>query len=254
MTIRCISIDDESLARKGLALQLNRYSDFELVGQFSDPQELLINLPVDIDLMFVDIEMPRLNGFDLLKQLPQPLPIIVFVTAYDQYAIRAFENQALDYVLKPIDQRRFEQVIKRVRDIFEQQKQVESSDKLLKTIDELQSQIAQPEPELSVKTDEGYFQIKLNELYYLEAAGDHVCLHFENKQLITRGTLKKYEVQLTEKGFCRIHKSYIVNARKVRQLTKARFGDYQLSLLNGIELRVSRNYKSVLSKFVELKS
>lgn len=261
MNIRCIGIDDEPLARKGLARHLNQFTEFELVAQFADADELLTqwskNTEISsVDVLFVDIEMPRCNGFELLKRLPKPLPIIVFVTAYDQYAIKAFESQALDYVLKPINEIRFTKVIKRIEDLILQQQQLQSSNHLLATVAQLEQQIYQPEPEISVKTDEGYFQVKLQNVLYLEAAGDHVALHFESKdskskQLLTRSTLKNYLNQLVDYEFRQIHKSYIVNLKKIVHINKTRFGDYQLTLCNNVTLRVSRTFKEAISGLVD---
>lgn len=261
MKIRCIGIDDEPFARKGLARHLSQFSDFELIAQFADADELLTQWTDNtetssVDVLFVDIEMPRCNGFELIKRLPKPLPVIVFVTAYDQYAIKAFESQALDYVLKPINENRFNQVIARIRSLLMQQQQLQSSQQMLATISQLERQIYQPEPEISVKTDEGYFQVKLQDVLYLEAAGDHVALHFESKdskstQLLTRATLKTYLNQLVEHDFRQIHKSYLVNLKKIVHINKTRFGDYQLTLSNNALLRVSRTFKEAISGLID---
>lgn len=250
VNIRCICVDDEALARKGLRRHLNKFNNIELIGEFADGDELLNNLVTDVDVIFLDIEMPRRNGFELLKHLPKPLPIIIFVTAYDHYAIQAFEYQALDYVLKPIDEARFQQVIARIRTLVNQKMQQHSSVQLIEKIQQLEGQIQQPEPEISVKTDEGYFQVKLNELLYLEAAGDHVALHFSHSQLLTRATLKTYQEQLVAHEFRQIHKSYLVNMNKIKQVSKARFGDFNLTLSNDVQLRVSRTYKAAICRLI----
>ena len=250
MTIRCICVDDESLARKGIEIALAAYPDFELIGQYSSADHLMENIPEDIDVLFVDIEMPRTSGFEMLEQWPLPLPLVIFVTAYDQYAIRAFENKALDYLLKPIDDERFRNVVERIRIMINQQQRVISADEILQTISDLKKQIVKQEAEICVKTDEGYFQIKLSDLIYLEAAGDHVCLHFESNQLITRYTLRKYLGDLSEHGFYQIHKSFMVNAKHVKQVLKRRFGDYHLELSNGSKLRLSRHYRSAVKNFI----
>ncbi|NQZ82205.1 MAG: response regulator transcription factor [Colwellia sp.] len=248
MAIRWLSIDDEALARKGLAMALSLYPDFECIKQYSDVEDLLNDLPIKIDVLFVDIEMPSLSGFELLNVWPEPIPLVVFVTAYDQYAVQAFENQALDYLVKPIKQNRLGQVVERIRGNLQQQKQATSSELLLQTINNLKQQIHSNEAEICIKTDDGYFQVKVIEVLYLEAAGDHVCLHFANSHLITRDTLKNFLARLNEYRFCQIHKSFMVNLSHVKQFAKLRFGDYELVLSNDIKLRLSRNYKSVISQ------
>ncbi len=247
MIIRWLSIDDEELARKGLAMALSIYPDFECIKQHGNVDDLLNDFPTKIDVLFVDIEMPGLSGFELLNILPKPLPLVVFVTAYDQYAVKAFENQALDYLVKPINKNRLAQVVERIRQNLQQQKQVISSEQLLQTINHLKQQVHSKDAEICIKTDDGYFQVKVNELLYLEAAGDHVCLHFSNSHLITRDTLKNFVARLNEQGFYQIHKSFMVNLSHVKQFTKLRFGDYELVLSNDNKLRLSRNYKSVIS-------
>jgi len=249
MTIRCICIDDEPMARKGIAIAIRPFDDFELVAEYSSGEELLNNYPENIDVLFVDIEMPRLNGFELLKQLPQPLPLVVFVTAYDQYAIKAFEAEALDYVLKPIEEDRFAQVITRIQKALEQPNDNQKSNKLLKIVNALQQKLQKDEATLSVKTDDGYFRIKLSDLLYIESVGDHVCFHLINQQLISRNTLKAYVVELAEHGFHQVHKSSLVNGKHVTKLEKLRFSDYQITLSNQTTLRVSRRYKTAIEHF-----
>jgi two-component system LytT family response regulator len=247
--IRCICVDDEPMARKGIALALKPFSDFELVSSFSSGEDLLDNYPENIDVLFVDIEMPRINGFELLKKLPEPLPLIVFITAYDQYAIKAFEAEALDYVLKPIEEERFSQVVIRIKKALGQPQDSRKSDKLLKMVNALQQKLNRDEATISVKTDDGYFRIKLCDLLYIESVGDHVCFHLTNQQLISRSTLKSLVVELAEHGFQQVHKSSLVNEKHVIKLDKLRFSDYQIELSNRSLLRVSRRYRSAIEHF-----
>ena len=195
--------------------------------------------------------MPKLSGFELLNIWPKPLPLVVFVTAYDRYAVQAFENQALDYLVKPIKQDRLVQVVERIRLSLSQQKKFLTSEKLLQTINDLKLRMHRNDAEICIKTDDGYFQVKTNELLYIEAAGDHVCLHFANSYLISRDTLKNFLAKLNEHGFYQIHKSFMVNVSHVKQFTKLRFGDYEIVLSNGHELRLSRNYKSVIDNLTK---
>ncbi len=250
MTIRCICIDDEPLARQGLKLALQPYTNFELVAQYGAADEYLkeveANHAPEVDVLFVDIEMPRMNGFELIEQLTSRLPLIVFVTAYDQYAIKAFEQQALDYILKPILEDRFAQVIKRIETAIQQPKSIDETESLKKKISILKQQITLDEATLSIKTDEGYFRVKVADILYIESVGDHVCIHLSQNQLITRNTLKSYVVELSEHGFHQIHKSSLVNLKYVASIKKLRFSDYQVTLSNKKELKLSRRYKSIM--------
>lgn len=249
MTIRCICVDDEPLARQGIRLALAAYNDFALVAEFAGVEAVLAHKTDNIDVLFVDIQMPRQSGFDLLQQWPGPLPVVIFVTAYDQYAIEAFEQQALDYVLKPIEPTRFARVITRIRESLQQQKTVLNAQQLLLTIDGLKKKVDQQQKQICVKTDEGYFQIKLQDLLYIEAIGDHVCFHINHRQLISRDTLKKYIAALAQDRFYQIHKSFLVNAAHVSEVLKLRFGDSQLVLSNGDKLKLTRHYKSAIGHF-----
>ena len=247
MSIRCMCVDDEPLARKGLAMALEPFEDFELVACFAAADEALAKLPADIDVVFLDIEMPRQDGFAMLGQWPGPLPLVVFVTAYDQYAVKAFEEQALDYVLKPIDETRFAGVIARIRGALTED--TGRKERLLQTIASLKQKLKRDEATMTVKADDGYFRIKLADLLYVESVGDLVCLHLAGRQLITRATLKQYVADLSEQGFYQIHKSFLVNARHVVRVSKLRFGDHQVVLSNQKELRLSRRYRSALEAF-----
>ena len=246
MSIRCLCVDDEPLARQGIRLALKPHSDFELVGEFGTVEEALTAVNGDIDLLFLDIEMPRQDGFDLLKQWPETLPLVVFVTAYDHYAVKAFEHRALDYVLNPIDQERFTAVLERARAHLMQERRADRSDRLLKVVKDLQNQMSKQEESLSVKTDDGYFRVKLSEVICLESVGDHVCLHLKDRQLITRQTLKHYIASLAESGFYQVHKSYLVNKSHVERVTKLRFGDGELLMSDQRVIRLSRRFNSVL--------
>jgi two-component system LytT family response regulator len=250
MTIRCICIDDEPLARQGLKLALQPFTNFELVAQYGAADEYLkeveANLAPETDVLFVDIEMPRMNGFELIEQLTSKLPIIIFVTAYDQYAIKAFEQQALDYILKPILEDRFSQVVARIEKTIQQPKAIGETEYLKKKISILKQQITLDEATLSIKTDEGYFRVKVADILFIESVGDHVCIHLSQSQLITRNTLKFYVTELSEHGFHQIHKSSLVNIKHVASIKKLRFADYQMTMTNKKELKVSRRYKSVM--------
>lgn len=246
MPIRCISVDDELHGRQGLEIALAPFEDFELVQQY-DSAESLLNSDVNgIDVLFLDIEMPRKTGLELLAQWQGTLPIVIFVTAYDQYAVQAFEQQALDYLLKPIEQNRFAKVINRIRQQLQQKINTTQVISQLRTIEQLKAQLSRKDKRISVKTDNGYVRVKVSEITHIESVGDHVCINLISQQLITRQTLKHYIVDLLEYGFYQVHRSYLVNAQHVKQVNKLRFRDHQLVLSNEQSVRLSRRYSSVL--------
>lgn len=255
MTIRCVCIDDEPLARQGINIALKPYNNFDLVAQFNAGDEFLVaiknNELSNIDVLFVDIEMPRMNGFELIEQYPHTLPLVIFVTAYDQYAVKAFEQQALDYILKPIAEERFEQVVLRIKNALSkpdlESNAEENTEKLLEKISLLKKLIKTDEATISIKTDDGYFRVKTKDIIMIESVGDHVCIHLSDKQLITRNTLKHYTTELTPQGFHQIHRSTTVNINHAQQISKLRFGDYQIKMSNGETVRVSRRYRDVIT-------
>ncbi len=251
MSIRCVCVDDEPLARRGIHIALAPYSDFELVGEFSSADELLRDLPKDVDVAFLDIEMPRKDGFALLQEWPEPKPAVVFVTAYSEHAVKAFENSALDYILKPIQEDRFSQLIEKIRKGIGRASDAISTKELLRTIDNLKSQLIKSDPEVTIKTDDGYSRVRLSDVIYIEGIGDHVCFHLKNRQLITRSTLKKYLAELEGEDFLQIHKSFLVNAKHVEHIERRRFGDYQISLTSKKELKLSRRYKPAIERFTK---
>lgn len=250
MTIRAICVDDEPLARQGLSLALKAHSDFQLVADFGSVEEALESQLKNIDVMFLDIEMPRQTGFDLLRQWPGDLPLVVFVTAYNQYALKAFEEQALDYVLKPIDEERFAAVTDRIREQMARERKAIDTEELVNTVDALKRKLARREAAISVKTDEGYFRLELHDLIYIEAAGDHTFLYLQDKHLITRQTLKHYREELADHDFHQVHKSVLVNKKHVVKASPLGFGDHEVTLSNGATVRLSRRYKPALQKML----
>ena len=251
MPIRYLCIDDEPLARQGVKLALEPYKDFQLVAEFASAEEALESNLSDIDVVFLDIEMPRKNGFSILEEWQGHLPLIVFVTAYEHYAVKAFEQQAHDYILKPFDESRFTHVIRRIQVQLSQASQAVNTESLLKTVETLKKQIIKQSKNISVKTDEGYFRINVRDIIYMESVGNLVCIHLKDRQLITRQTLKYYIVELSEFDFFQVHKSFQVNAKHVEQVKKLRFGDYELTLSNRDKIRLSRRYKSSLYRLTE---
>lgn len=250
MTIRCLCVDDEPLARQGVALALAAHEGLELVAEAGSAEEALAGDLGQIDVLFLDIEMPRQSGFDLISQWPGPLPLTVFITAYNQYAVEAFEAEALDYLLKPIDDERFAKVIDRIRARLDAARQQRDADALLQTIGTLKRKLARREAAISVKTDEGYFRLELQDLVYVEAAGDHAFLYLKDRHLITRRPLKQFVADLADHDFFQVSKSLLLNKQHFVSAKRLAFGDYELTLSSGKSVRMTRRFKAALKRLV----
>src|SRR5690554_1279296 len=238
--IKALVVDDEPLARKGLMVRLAAFPHVEIVGEASSGREAvtLIN-EYQPDLVFLDIQMPGWSGFDVLKALKEqdkPMPAIIFVTAYDQYAIRAFEVRALDYLLKPVDEERLAAAIKRVEERHTEQNSVgkpEHQQRLLELVAEMTgedceeilirlaegkriiSQDTYPE-HIAIKDSGEITRVAVNAIEWIDAAGDYMCIHAGNETHILRRTMKELEQELNPKLFQHIHRSAIVNVKQVR--------------------------------------
>ena len=269
--IRAIIVDDEELARRGIEIRLGAYPDVEIVGHCANGREALEAVAREKpDLMFLDIQMPGMSGFDVLARLPHDaLPMIVFVTAFDRFALDAFEAQALDYLLKPINDTRFSQALERVRSFWRQKSAIAQRDKLMELIaatkgsgsldgEEIQRQLAAavgPEyPEvLPIRDDHGTVRLDVSKIDWIDAAGDYMCVHADGKTHVLRETMKSLEAILDPKIFQRVHRSTIVNIQRVRRLRPHTNGEYFLTLDDGQEIKLSRSYRDRVDQLLQRK-
>lgn len=270
-TLTAYIVDDEMLARKGLALRLKPFEDVELIGESGSSRQALDDIAkLRPDVVFIDIQMPGLNGFELLRELQKQmaeLPAIVFVTAFDQYAIRAFEVRALDYLLKPVDEERLRATLDRVKEELQpssvnrtQQKLVDlvsevtghDSEAILKKLAE-GSDIAElnryPE-HIAIKDSGEITRVAVNSIEWVDAAGDYMCIHAGGETFILRRTMKELEQELNPNHFQRVHRSAIVNVEHVEKLCTRHNGEYHLILHNGQKLKVSRSYKDRIKQLI----
>lgn len=256
--IRAILVDDEPLARRGLALRLEQYSDIEIVAQCSNGADALAKVSeLQPDLLFLDIQMPGMTGFDVVAGLqPEQMPAVVFVTAFDQYALQAFDVHALDYVLKPVDEARLATTIERVVKHFDSREAQADKERLLAFIQDVsgESTTESPKQEFADKIaikDKG--EITLVETQYIDwvdAAGDYMCVHERGKTHIMRATMKQLESQLNPEVFPRVHRSTIVNINTVEKIISHSNSEYFLLLKCGERLKMSRSYKDKISRFL----
>ena len=272
LRISAVIVDDEPLARKGLSLRLAEFDNIDIVGECKNGIEAVTLIPqVRPDLVFLDIQMPGLNGFQVinkLQELKQPIPLIVFVTAFDSYAIKAFDIHALDYVLKPVDERRLKDAIDKVLLTLEQKQQDGYNQKLARLVadftgddcEDILRRLASGEsitnnsyPDiLAIKDGSEVTRVAINDIQWIDAAGDYMCVHATDQTHIMRRTMKELEQELDPRKFVRAHRSAIVNIKFVQKMISHISGEYHLILNNGTELKVSRSYRDRVKEMVKL--
>lgn len=265
--IRTLIADDEPLARRGLELRLAGERDILIVGQVGDGEATIRAVSEHApDLLFLDVQMPGLDGFATLRAIPaQQMPLVVFVTAYDHYAIGAFEANAVDYLLKPVDESRLHQALFRVREALDRRDASEHRAKLLGllgtlsgrpalTLDEaLEADDAQrlrePDAPLAIRDGARTVRIPRRSIRWVDAAGDYLCIHTDTETYVLRATLGQLEKRLDPERFPRIHRSAMINAARVESLRPHLNGEYFLKLDCGRELKLSRSYRDRLALF-----
>jgi two-component system LytT family response regulator len=228
--IRTIIVDDEPLARSNLSVLLRLDGEIEIVRECGSGGEALVEIrSAKPDLVFLDVQMPECDGFDVLELLGKDLPpVIVFVTAYDQYALRAFEAGALDYLLKPFDNARFERTLARAKERIARR------------------DLPRKLERVAIKSTGEVSFVKISEIDWIEAADYYACLHVGSRSHLLRRSMSELEQELDPESFCRVHRSAIVNLDRVRGLTLSAHGEYDVLLENGARLRLSRRYRKPL--------
>lgn len=246
--ITALIVDDEPLARKFVRRMLEKHSSVEIVGECGNGREAAGAITEKKpDLVFLDVQMPEMDGFTALETVgAAALPQIVFVTAYEQYAIHAFEAAALDYLLKPFDQPRFDKAMTRVYEKFADREQARTEQKqiaaLLENVREKPAYLER----LVVKTGGRIIFLKTSEVDWIQADDKYAHLHTGNKSHLVRQTLGALEAQLDPQKFIRIHRSAIVNIERIKELQPMFTGEHLVVLENGTKLTLSRSYKNKL--------
>jgi len=260
-------VDDESLARRGLKLRLKEIADIEIVGEARNGREALALIAEKKpDLVFLDIQMPGISGFEVVQQLDvKTMPIILFLTAYDEYAVQAFEVNALDYILKPIDEERLHQVLDKVRNNLNQKRALKHKRLLLKMASDISgetissfaeledknpNELVRKEPSrLAIRDGGKTTWVNQGDIEWIDAAGDYMCVQAGGTTHIMRKTMKELEAELDDKILQRIHRSTIVNVTMVREMESHINGEYFLTLDSGHRVKLSRTYKEKLKLF-----
>lgn len=265
--LRVLIVDDEPLARRGLLLRLEPHPDVEVVGESRNGREAIKAIKAEEpDLVFLDVQMPGIDGFGVVRALlGGPAPLVVFVTAFDKFAIDAFEANALDYIVKPVEEERLAAALHRARTAVREKRAADRETKLVEMLSELGEEERDKIKELIDETAEPASQyisqlnfrdagkvicLKTADIEWIDAAGDYMCIHAGGQTHIIRETMKKLTAQLDPAVFQRVHRSAIVNVTKVKELHPHANGEYFLKLENGGELKLSRSYKDVLTRFL----
>ncbi len=246
--IRTLIVDDESLARDRLRQLLQKEPEIEIIGECADGRMAVAMIEKEApDLIFLDVQMPELDGFGVVEALgTDARPVIVFVTAHDKFALRAFEIHAVDYLLKPFDRERFQKALRRA---LEQVKHRESSTLIERQAAVIASLKTPPTDErLAVKSGGHVVWVKLDEVDWIGSADNYAELHVGAKSHLMRETLAALEARLDPNKFVRISRSIIVNAKRIKELKRLFYGGCEITLQSGTKLTLSRRYRDKLTQ------
>ncbi|MBB4641321.1 LytR/AlgR family response regulator transcription factor [Rhizorhapis suberifaciens] len=264
MTIRTILVDDESLAIQGLKLRLEAHEDVEIIDTCLNGREAIRSIKTHKpDLVFLDIQMPGFDGFSVVQGMMEiEPPLFIFVTAYSDHAIRAFEAQAVDYLMKPVDEDRLADALDRVRQRLAEKRNVQEVERLREVLAEVAPDAISDFPEedtpassryeklINIKDRGQIFRVDVDTIERIDAAGDYMCIYTADNSLILRETMKDLEKRLDPRNFQRVHRSTIVNLSQVRQVKPHTNGECFLVLDSGAQVKVSRSYRDVVARFV----
>ena len=266
MSIRTILVDDEPLATQGLRLRLEAHDDVEIVATASNGREAIRAIKTNKpDLVFLDIQMPGFDGFSVIQGLMEvEPPLFVFVTAFSDHAVRAFESQAVDYLVKPVDEDRLAATMDRVRQRLTEKRSAEEAERLKEALVEHAPAAAEEladggdegpaanrfEKMINIKDQGQIFRVDVDTIERIDAAGDYMCIQTGDNTLIRRETMKDLEKRLDPRRVQRVHRSTIVNLDLVRQVKPHTNGECFLVLESGSLVKVSRSYRDVVARFV----
>jgi len=257
MTIRTLIVDDEDLARRGLRTLLRQADDVEILKECRNGREAIEAIThSEPDLVFLDIQMPGKTGFEVIAEIDeQKCPYVIFVTAFDKFALQAFDVHALDYLLKPVNEERFHAALSRARAVLSSAQ----DDSLVRRFLQAAADIRRPGAgnvtvaavdRLPVKANGKVMAVRVADIDWIEADHDYVLLHVSDKSWILRETIANVEMRLALSGFVRIHRSALVNVDRVRELRPRSKGEFSVVLLDGKQLKMTRNYRAAVERLV----
>ncbi len=266
MSIRTLLVDDETLAIQGLEMRLAAWPEVEIVERCANGREAIRAIKTHKpDLVFLDIQMPGFDGFSVIAAVVdlEP-PLFVMVTAYNEFAVKAFEAQAVDYLMKPVEEERLKATMERVHQRLADRRSAEESVRLKELLAEVAPEahagLDTPEPTvasagrfeklLNIKDRGQIFRVDVDTIERIDAAGDYMCIYTGEQTLILRETMKDLERRLDPRKFQRVHRSTIVNLELVRQVKPHTNGECFLVLGSGAQIKVSRSYREVVARFL----
>jgi len=257
--LRVVIADDERLARQKLRIFLDSEPEIQILAECENGQQTVSAIRTHHpDLLLLDIQMPDLDGFQVLSEISgAQMPVVIFTTAYDQYAIRAFEAHALDYLLKPFDQERLHQALERARAEVKKSGDREITHRIMDLLSRVKSESASasgPEDRLVIKAKGRVLFLNLDEIDWVEAAANYVRLNVGKESYLFRETISRTAERLNPNHFIRIHRSVIVNIRKIKELIPVNSGEYIVVLKTGKELSCSRGYRAGLQRMIDKNS
>jgi len=254
--IRMVIADDEELARRGLKVLSQRCEDLELICECRNGREAVDAIHRHRpDLVFLDVQMPGKTGFDVISAIADAQrPHVVFVTAYDKFALQAFEVHALDYLLKPVNEERFDAALARVREAMSHATDSAIAQRVRQVAADLQVATSPSKgaaaDRLPIKINGRIMVIRVADIDWIEADGDYVSVHVGGKIWLVRETIAAMELRLALSGFVRIHRSTLVNAERVKELQPQDKGEYTVVLNDGTELKLTRHYRTSVERLV----
>jgi two-component system LytT family response regulator len=249
--IKVLIVDDEPIIRRGLRNHLSRRDQYEVVGECCNGRRAIDDIrETRPDLVFLDVQMPEVDGFGVIREVgPSAMPAVVFVTAFDEYAVRAFDVNALDYLLKPFDEERFSRCLTRVEQRLAEPEKGES---LVEKLASLVAEQAKPRTadRLAIRNSDRITLLQTEDIDWIEAADNYVEIHVGKQVHLMRETLSNLEQRLQPFRFLRIHRSRLVNADRIKELHPLFHGEYELVLSDGTHLTSSRHYRDVLQRLL----
>jgi two-component system LytT family response regulator len=248
--IKVVTVDDEPLARGRLRTLLQHDPEVDLVAECVDGYEAVSSIrKLRPDLVFLDIQMPEKDGFKVVEEIGvEIMPVVIFVTAYDEYALRAFQVCGLDYLLKPFDQSRFEQTLQRAKTQIASARRGDVQRRMLSLLEEWKARSSYLE-RIVIKTGGRLFFLKTSEVDWIKVEGNYVRFHVGKSNYLLRETLNHLETQLDPEKFLRIHRSAMVNIDRVKEIQQMFHGEHRVVLKDGTELTLSRSYREKLPRF-----
>jgi two-component system LytT family response regulator len=252
--VRVLIVDDEPAAREAIRALLRGDDETVVVGECRNGREAIAAIRAGgIDLVFLDVQMPEIDGLQVVEHLAgRELPIIVFVTAYDQYALRAFDLHAVDYLLKPFTDERFTEAVRHAKRLLARGQHQELTERLTKLLDDRSRTAARPSTEylrrLPIHVDDRVLLVPVHDIDWIEADGDYARIHVGRNAFLLREALSRLDASLDPEQFARIHRSTIVNLDRIRELRPLFKGDHTVRLFDGTELKLSRHFKEPLEE------